>query len=103
MQHYHGDLEEDNNFASALAARAHTSAVGREVLLFVVDVRHVKWAQNLLLNLAELGLPNNALGIGQSRDSCEALLARVPAGTVSCGHSSFMRHGANATVTKEHH
>jgi hypothetical protein len=93
-----GDLEQGDVFANALAARAHGSAAGREVMLFVVDKRHVKWAHNLLLNLEDLGLAGRALGIAQTPGACDALLSRGPDGSVSCGHSSYLRRGANATV-----
>ena len=89
---YAGDLE--TSFPSAVAARA-TAAAGpsarREVILFVLDSRHVQWAHNLMLNLDDLGLGGRALGIGSSREACMALLNRVAPGTLSCGRSSFLR------------
>ena len=95
-----GDLEAGTTFESTLAARHHVSSAGREVLLFVLDVKHVSWAHNLLLNLDELGIGGRALGIAQTSAACTALFERVSPDTASCGHSSFLRKSSNATVAR---
>ena len=95
-----GDLEAGTTFESTLAARHHVSSAGREVLLFVLDVKHVSWAHNLLLNLDELGIGGRALGIAQTSAACTALFERVSPDMASCGHSSFLRKSSNATVAR---
>ena len=97
---YIPDFEAAGAFPGALARRAQASSRGLEVVLFVLDVRHVRWAHNLLLNLAEHGLAGRALGIGQSAESCASLFSRLPPAAVSCGHSNFLRRAdGNTTIT----
>ena len=86
------DLEAPGAFSAALAERA----VGREVILLVFDLRHIRWAHNLLLNLADFSLASRALAIGPDAEACSALRGRVP--SAGCGCSSYLRAGRNATV-----
>ena len=98
-----GNLEARGVFASALASRARPispTAPRRDVILFVCDERHTHYAHNLLLNLAELGLAGRALAIGSTVLACERLVARSPADSVSCGYSSYLRHGMNASINQ---
>lgn len=101
-EHYFGDFEAPGAFASALQRRAQASAIAgrREILLFVLDRRHVKWAHNLLLNLHEHGLGGRSLAISSSHEACTALLERAVHDSVSCGRSSYLRRGTNRTITE---
>ena len=98
-----GDLEAPGAFASAVQSRARPlSPMTRrsDVIMFVCDERHTHYAHNLLLNLAELGLAGRALAIGNSALACQRLIARSPADSVTCGYSSYLRSGTNATVDR---
>ena len=87
-----GDLEAPGAFDRALQARS----AGGEVILTVTDWRHQRWAHNLLLNLEQLDLHHH-LVLAAEPLVCHALVMRM-AGAVGCGHSSWLRGGANATI-----
>ena len=67
-----------------------------QALALVFDLRHIRWAHNLLLNLADFSLASRALAIGPDAEACSVLRGRVP--SAGCGCSSYLRAGRNATV-----
>ena len=92
--HYVGDLE--FAFPAAAAARATRD---HELILFVLDARHAQWSHNLMLNLNEHGLGGRALGIATSQEACLKLLLRLAPGSITCGHSTYLRRqSGNATL-----
>ena len=94
--HAIGELEAPGVFTSALASRAQGQ--DRDVILFVTDRRHTHYAHNLLLNLEELGLARRSLAIASDAEACAKLLARAPYDSVVCGHSRYLRPGANTSI-----